>query len=319
MPRVYILILNYRNWQDTLECLESVFRLEYPNFHVIVIDNDSGNGSLERLMEHAKASRWPETSRLTAGTPDYQYFHSRDLGVTVHADSLSRLVFIQNEKNTGFAGGNNIALKLLTGEDAYVWLLNPDMVVQEDTLTQLVNFATGQPARSIIGAVIKYHEQPAKIHFYGGCRIRFYSATIMPVTAPDQVSRLDYISGGSLFTKAAGFREIGLLPEEYFLYWEETDWCYRARQAGFQLAVCPTAVCFDKVGTSIGRGFAAEYYYTRNGLLFVSRYQPGKIPFVVFFSLFRLLKRTLSGRWDRARGIREGILAYLKRDSNEAK
>jgi GT2 family glycosyltransferase len=109
------------------------------------------------------------------------------------------------------------------------------------------------------------------------------------------------------------------LPEEYFLYWEETDWCYRARQAGFQLAVCPTAICYDKVGTSIGRGFTAEYYYTRNGLMFVSRYQPGKIPFVFFFSFFRLLKRSLSGRWDRAKGIREGIKAYLKKDSYEAK
>lgn len=319
MPLVYILILNFRNWQDTLECLESVFQLEYPNFQVIVIDNDSGNGSLERLIEHTRPSQWAAAGQLTAGTPGYQYFHSRDLGVTVHADSFSRLVFIQNQENTGFAGGNNIALKLLTGEDAYIWLLNPDMTVQKDTLTQLVRFAAEQPARSIIGAVIKYHEQPGKVHFYGGCRIRFHSATIMPVTTADEVGRLDYISGGSLFTKAASFREIGLLPEEYFLYWEETDWCYRARQVGYQLAVCPTAICFDKVGTSIGRGFTAEYYYTRNGLMFVSRYKAGKIPFVVFFSLFRLMKRTLSGRWDRARGIRKGILAYLKRDSNEAK
>jgi GT2 family glycosyltransferase len=319
MPRVYILILNYRNWQDTLECLESVFRLQYPNFHAIVIDNDSGNDSLQRLMEWAETSQRTNTGQLPVEPSGYQYFHSRDLEATADPVSFSRLVFIQNEKNSGFAAGNNIVLKLLTGEDAYVWLLNPDMVVQEDTLTQLVNFTTEQPARSIVGAVIKFYEQPGKIHFYGGCRIRFHSATVMPVTAPDQVSRLDYISGGSLFTKAASFREIGLLPEEYFLYWEETDWCYRARQAGYQLAVCPTAICFDKVGTSIGRGFAAEYYYTRNGLLFVSRYQAGKIPFVVFFSLLRLLKRTLSGRWDRVRGIREGILAYLKRDSHEAK
>jgi GT2 family glycosyltransferase len=303
MPRVYILILNYRNWQDTLECLESVFRLQYADFQAIVIDNDSGNDSLQRLME------WAETA-----SPGYQYFHSRDLAATADPASFSRLVLIQNEKNTGFAGGNNIALKLLTGKDAYIWLLNPDMVVQENTLAQLVDFAAGQPARSIIGAVIKYHEQPGKIHFYGGCQIRFNSATVMPVTNPDRISRLDYISGGSLFTRADSYREIGLLPEEYFLYWEETDWCYRARQAGYQLAVCLTAICYDKIGTSIGRGFTAEYYYTRNGLLFVSRYKAGKIPFVFFFSLFRLLKRTLAGRWDRARGIREGILAYLKRD-----
>jgi GT2 family glycosyltransferase len=312
MPRVYILILNYRNWQDTMECLESVFRLQYPNFHAIVIDNDSGNNSLERLMD------WAENRQLPPGSASYQYFSSRDLEKTIDPDSFSRLVFIQNEKNSGFAGGNNVALKLLIDQNAFIWLLNPDMVVQENTLTELVNFALNQPDRSIIGAVIKFYGRD-KIHFYGGSRIRFYSATARPITSPAHIPRLDYISGGSLFTKAASFHDMGLLPEEYFLYWEETDWCYRATQAGYRLAVCFTAICYDKVGTSIGRGFLAEYYYTRNGLIFVSRYQADKIPFVFFFSLFRLLKRTLSGRWDRARGIREGIKAYLKRETSEVK
>ncbi len=176
------------------------------------------------------------------------------------------------------------------------------------------------PEPSYQVSIIRYHEQPDKIHFYGGCQIRFHSATVTPVTDPDRISRLDYISGGSLFTGAASFREIGLLPEEYFLYWEETDWCFRATQAGYQLAVCLKAICYDKIGTSIGRGFTAEYYlYYAIDYFFVSRYNSRKLPFVFFFSFFRLLKRGLTGRWDRAKGIREGIKAYLKRENYEAK
>jgi hypothetical protein len=295
-----------------MECLESVFRLQYPNFHAIVIDNDSGNNSLERLME------WADSKQLPPGSSSYQYFNSRDLEKNIDPDSFSRLVFIQNEKNSGFAGGNNVALTLLAGLDSYIWLLNPDMEVQEDTLDRLVDFAEKHPRNTIIGSVIKFHGQQDKIHFYGGYSIHFYSATVLPVTSLHRLSRLDYVSGGSLFTHAESYRNIGLLPEEYFLYWEETDWCYRARQAGYQLAVCPTAVCYDKVGTTIGRGFQAEYYYTRNGLLFVSRYKSRNLPFVFFFSLFRLVKRALSGRWDRARGIREGIKAYLKGNNYES-
>ena len=84
------------------------------------------------------------------------------------------------------------------------------------------------------------------------------------------LSRLDFISGGCLFTHAINFKRNGLLPEKYFLYWEETDWCYHARKKGCLLNVCTAAVCYDKISTIIGKGYLANYYYTINGLRFTS-------------------------------------------------
>jgi GT2 family glycosyltransferase len=311
MPEIFIVILNYKNWQEVVECLESVFRSSYRNFKVIVVDNASGNDSLEHLM------KWADGYGAPSGDLSYQYFRAQDLDGHTDPASFSRLVFIQNDKNSGFAGGNNVALRLLTGQKGYIWMLNPDMVIQENTLTELVNFSASRPPRSITGIVIKFHDHPDKVHMYGGGRINFDSATSSLIWEQKDIVRLDYISGGALFTRAQNFRELGLLPEEYFLYWEETDWCYRAREKGYELNICLTAVGYDKVGTSVGRGFLADYYYTRNGLLFVDKYKTGKIRRALFAAYLRLMKRVLCVQWARARGVYQGIHAFTKRSDRE--
>ena len=306
-PRVYIIILNYRNWQDTLECLRSVFALRYTNFCVIVVDNDSRNGSMNRLREWADAQPGP------AGPGSYDFYRSEELPSAFAGETLPPLVFIQHDRNSGFAGGNNVAIRPLVGNEGYIWLLNPDIVVQEDMLTQLISFAGAHHEQTIIGSVLKFYDHRESVHYYGGGRVRFGSATVSLVTTVEDIPRLDYISGGALMTKASNFRKLGLLPEEYFLYWEETDWCFRARQAGFELAVCTTAICYDKGGTTIGKGQLAEFFYTRNGLLFVSKYKRGKIAGALCFAGIRLARRILAGQWGRAKGMWKGIAAFLKK------
>ncbi len=309
IPLTNIVILNYKNWQDTIECLESVFRSNCSDFRVFVIDNDSQNDSLKNIMN------WAAHVRGFSLLPN-NFFHGRDLDNIQDIDALPPLVFVQNEKNSGFAAGNNIILRILTREDAFIWLLNPDVVIADSALSELVKFAQSQPAGSIIGSVIKFQKRPEKIHMYGGGRIRFNSATTSLVTKPEDIGKLDYISGGSLFTHASQFRDIGMLPENYFLYWEETDWCYKARSQGKPIAVCLQSVCYDKVGTSIGRGFLAEYYYTRNGLLFLFKYKKRNIRLALVFCLVRIMKNMLTGQWRRARGIYSGAVSFTKMISN---
>lgn len=306
-PRVYIIILNYKNWQDTVECLESVLGLRYDNFSIIVVDNASANGSIQHLME------WADNYPALTTKPAFRYFHSTDLPAAFDGSTLPPLVFIQNDRNAGFAGGNNVAIRALAANDGYIWLLNPDIIVEQNMLTELIRFADARPEHSVIGSVLKLYADRKKIHYYGGGRVRFGSAAISLVTTPEDIPRLDYISGGALLTKTSNFRELGVLPEEYFLYWEETDWCYRARQAGYELDVCTTAICYDKGGTSIGRGYLADFFYTRNGLLFVSKYKRGKIAGALLFVLLRLLKRLASGQWERARGVWKGMTAFLNK------
>jgi GT2 family glycosyltransferase len=325
MSRVYVIILNYKNWKDAAECLETLFRSHYNNFTVIVIDNDSQNDSLEHLFVWADnntlfSKRLSHFSKDILTKPiSYKYFTGDAFTSEIKPVDLPPLVFIQNSKNKGFAGGINPVLSMLAKEDAYVWLLNPDMVVEETTLSDLETFATNHPNESIIGSVIKYYSSPAKIHLYAGGKINFNSATITMLKNKKELAQIDYVSGSSLFTHAKNFHRIGLLPEEYFLYWEETDWCYSAKMKGYNLRLCEKAVCYDKVSTSIGKSFLADYYYTRNGLQFLSKFKKRRIRIALFFTLLRFTKKILYLQPSRAKGVYQGMLSFLNNTIYESK
>ncbi|MFT3909398.1 MAG: glycosyltransferase family 2 protein [Ferruginibacter sp.] len=313
MPRVYVLILNYKKWMDVSECLGTLLRSDHKDYSAIIVDNDSQNNSLENLVA------WARGNVSSLNITGYKYLSPNAMNSEIIPAAFPQLVFIQNDKNKGFAGGINTILKWLLQEDAYVWLLNPDMTVDASALSELVKFAGTSPRKSIVGTVINYHANPGKVHLYGGGRINFNSATVKMITDKNDIGRLDYISGGSFFTHAGNFNELGLLPEEYFLYWEETDCCYRAKKQGYQLLLCETATCYDKVSTSIGKSFLSDYYYTRNGLFFLSKYKKGKVPIAIFFTIFRLLKRIFSARFDRAKGMYRGLLSFLNHDKHAYK
>lgn len=307
-PKVYIIVLNYKQWQDTWACIESVLRSSFRNYSLIIVDNDSKNNSLENIIDQA------ENASIAA--TDYKLYSRDMLNGKIDLHKLPRLTFIQNNSNAGFAGGNNIVLRLLAPLDAYIWLLNPDMIIREDTLAELVSFADKQTADCIIGAEVRTHAGNQELFFYGGGKVNFLAGTIQLIKSPG--SALDYISGGCLFTHAANFKKYGVLPEDYFLYWEETDWCFRAKQQGVALLVCPSAVCYDKVSTVIGKGFLSDYYYCRNGLLFLSKFSKGNLPIALLAMKIRWFKRIVMGQWGRARGVWWGTIDFLKRKFNEA-
>lgn len=304
-PKVYIVILNYRQWEDCRDCLQSVLSSGYANFSVVLIDNSSGNHSLENI-----AAAMPEGI-------SYSLLKREEIKDLDRLPLLTKVTFIQNNINEGFAAGNNLALRLLQHEDAYVWLLNPDMIVQDDTMETLVGFAEEQEHDCIIGAEVRSWSGNQDIHFYGGGKVNFVFATVEKNSRQEAIPQLDYISGASLFTRAENFKKLGLLPEKYFLYWEETEWCYQAKQQGFRLCVCPGAICFDKISAIIGKSFTAHYYYARNGLLFISKFRKKNIALVLFFMGARFVKRTVTGRWGQARGIWRGTLDFLKQKRHE--
>ena len=318
MPPIYIIILNYKKWQDSRDCLESVLRSTYTNFSVFVIDNNSGNNSLEHLSVWLENKIAGETSLQDEPT-SYVLLERRELNGSTDFSKFPKIIFIQNDENAGFAAGNNVVLKFLRDQDAYFWLLNPDMVVKEDTLAELIQFTMRLPSQSIVGAVVRSYSGNRELLIYGGDKVNFLSATVSMIKKPGSVHRLDYISGGCLFTHASNLNQLGLLPEEYFLYWEETDWCYRAKQSGYGLYVCTSATCYNKISTVIGKSFMADYYYARNGLLFISKFRRKNIPFVLFFLGIRFLKRIVTGRWARARGIFKGTMDFFKMKPDEVK
>jgi GT2 family glycosyltransferase len=307
MKVCYIVILNYKRWDETLGCIRSVFTSTYPAFRVIVIDNDSGNGSLERLAEDLgrRPIRFGRAdSPVVPAVMDAAAFSTADLG------KLPEITLVQNLRNAGFAGGNNVALRRLLFEDAYIWLLNPDMTVVGNTLSEMIRMAELGPD-AVIGSVHYSFTQPERIIQLGGARVNYWSGNASFIRKAKDTGRLGYISGGSLLADAAVYRAVGVLPEDYFLYWEETDWCYRARQKGFRMVVCQEAITYDKRSTTIGSGFLADYFYTRNGLLFLKKYKRQFLPTAFLMAFFRIAKKLVLGQGARARGVAQGTLDFL--------
>ncbi len=301
---VYIIIVNYKQWQDTIDCVESILLSDYDQYSIIVVDNNSPNDSIKNLIEWAGKNQDRMSSR---------HFSAPACTGSGELNSVSKLTIIQNDKNAGFAAANNLVLSKLADTDSYVLLLNPDMIATPELLSALINYAGQQPVDAIIGATIRHWPGNHELLFYCGGNVNWNSATIRPARKTSRIEDLDYISGACLFTHASSFKKFGLLPEEYFLYWEETDWCFNAKKNGAVLKVCENAVCYDKISTVIGRGFLSDYYYSRNGLLFVSKSGKGNVALAIAGNGIRILKRLVSGQWSRANGIYRGTVDFLKK------
>ncbi|WEK37584.1 MAG: glycosyltransferase family 2 protein [Candidatus Pseudobacter hemicellulosilyticus] len=312
MKTCYVVVVNYKRWEDTVACLRSLFGSQYPAIKALVVDNLSGNQSLEQIAGQLRAAplEWPAVQ----GQADFTLTTAESLS-GLDFRQLPDLLLVQNNRNAGFAAGNNLVLQYLQHLDGYVFLLNPDMTLHPAAL-QALSGATLQWPNAVFGLQTRSFDQPDQVLFYGGGTIRYATATVKMQETPTDGSQLDYISGGALFLDATTLKAVGLLPEDYFLYWEETDWCQQAIRKGYTLAVCPEAICYDKVSTVIGRGFLSDYYYTRNGLLFLRKYAKGSLPTALLGTFLRAGKRLLAGRGDRAKGMWRGVVDFLTGKDN---
>ncbi|MEW6600603.1 MAG: glycosyltransferase family 2 protein, partial [Nitrospirota bacterium] len=248
-PRVSIVIVNWNGRNDTLECLESVSAIDYPNFNAIIVDNGSHDGSVEAIR-----GRFPEVTVLETG------------------------------KNLGFAGGNNVGILYALGNCAdYVLLLNNDTIVDPLLIKNFMEASAQTEHGGIYGAKIYYFTEPDRIWYAGGRwsdrKSQFIHEGYGCIDKEDEYSAMvetDYACGCALFIKAAIFNKIDLLDEQFFLTFEETDLCYRARRAGFKSYFVPGAKVWHKVSTSFGGAQSAlyEYFMTRNKLLWAEKNLP---------------------------------------------
>lgn len=328
MSRVYILLVNWNGWLDTIECLESVFRLDYPDVRVVVCDNASDDGSLERIREWAdgrlaapygaslslrylprppvaKPLSWVELDRIPA-----------ENGGNLALDP--QLALIRSERNLGFAGGNNVGLRyaMSRGDAGFIWLLNNDTVTDGRALSALVSRIQEAPGAGMCGSTLLFYDRPDIVQALGGgyylpCfavawHLGQRRQFAMP-SRPQRVERcLSYINGASLLVTAGFVREIGLMCEDYFLYFEELDWTLRA-SGRFSLAYAPDSLVYHKVGRSIGtrshpgsKSLTCDYHNLRNRLIFTRRFYPWALPAVRVGLGVEALARLLCGRPRRA-------------------
>ncbi|MCX6075092.1 MAG: glycosyltransferase family 2 protein [Campylobacterales bacterium] len=266
--KVYIILLNYNGWKDTIECLESVLKNDYENYQIIVVDNDSPNNSMEYIKAWAEGKQeviYDENSQLKhLSQPyepkplDYVYYTKEEAlsgGDQIKESEYNNpLIFIQAGENGGFAAGNNIGIKYALEKDdfEYVWLLNNDTVIERDSLNcQIKYFESNKNSIGILGSMLYFYYNQNVLQGIGG-RYNPFTAQLELTKDLNKQESIDYIIGASMFVSKNFINKVGLMEEKYFLYFEELDWAIRGKNKNFTSDVCRSSIVYHKEGASIG-------------------------------------------------------------------
>lgn len=310
--RAAVIVLNWNGWKDTIECLASLAHLHHSSYCVIVVDNASNDDSFHQI------SAWVEDNVGIGG--HYNRF------VKLKEDELAafrsplqpmEILLVKASVNGGYARGNNLGIHLAMQCGAtHFWILNNDTVVHQDALCALERVVTNDPTVGIVGSVLLYYDDRTRIQAYGGATFDRYKArgsqiangltfdaqTIMSLSSAAPA----YISGASTLVTDRFVKDVGVMEEGYFLYYEEIDWAIRSSKR-WRLAISPESLVYHKEGASIGtstrsaRSFLSQYYLNRNLLIFYRRFLPWMSAFAVMRVLREVARCVFRGDLGRAR------------------
>lgn len=292
-PKVSIIILNWNGWKDTIECLESLYQIAYPNYDVIVVDNGSDDESIEKIKEWAKGkmkvkSKFFEYNPMKKPIRYIEYnreaVETEEIKEIQDLPSDRKMIIIRNERNYGFAEGNNVGMRyaLRALDPDYILLLNNDTVVESKFLSELVEVAEGDEKIGIVGPSIYLFSKPDKLQFEWKYK---------KINIPKE----DYSLSGCVFLiKSSLINIVGLLDPAYFLYYEENDYFARAKKNGYKVKYVPTKnKVLHKVSASVNKVSELQIYYmTKNRFLFMKK-NSTRLQFLLFFLNFFIKDFTL--------------------------
>jgi len=257
-PLVYIIILNFNGLEDTQACLESLKTVDYDNYKIIIVDNNSGVEEVEKLEKSVSEN----------------------------------IQLIKSDTNTGFAGGNNIGIKKAIEQKAeYILLLNNDTVVDKDFINELVD--PFKDTKVAITTSKIFYQDRKEIIWYAGANFNKFSGESIHLGEGQvdseefsETKEVERASGCSMMVKREVFEEIGLLDDKYFLLFEESEFCWRARAKGYITIFCSKSIIWHKVSsTTKSNSPRYIYYYKRNQLYFTKKYFSPTHWWVMFFYL----------------------------------
>ena len=241
-PKVYIIVLNWNMADDSVECIDSLKKLNYDNFQILLIDNGSSDES-----------------------------------VTIFKKRFPGIEMIQNKENEGYAGGNNIAMKHAIAKGAdYIFIVNNDVILDSNCVNELIDAAKEKKEGGIFAPKVYYYDHPKTINSLGTSmdwfRLRPYLGFCGQEDKGqfDQIRKTEILVGCALLVKKETIEKIGLIDEKFFLFHEEADWCLRIIRRGFKNFVIPKAVAYHKVSITAKKIPSLVSYYNIRNFLYLA-------------------------------------------------
>jgi len=283
--KVYVDIIHYSNIEDTLKLIENFLNISYPNFQLIIVNNNPQSDLETSIKDWLKS----KNIRLIE-----EYVVNDEIKEFKLESFLYPLVYIQVEKNMGYASGVNKGIKyaLSKNDFSYIWILNNDLIVDKDALKYLVECAEEYKNKrkkvGIIGSKLLYYYNPNILQGIGGKYNKYFALTKHIGGFEEDRGqydrdgiKIDYVIGASMFVTKEFLEDVGLMDERYFLYFEDLDWSERAKRKGYELIYCWKSKVYHKEGGSIGssskgelKSELADYYGLRNRIIFTKKFYP---------------------------------------------
>ncbi|MBI4128544.1 MAG: glycosyltransferase family 2 protein [Parcubacteria group bacterium] len=297
MSTVAIIIVNYNGWRDTIALLDSLERLSYRDFFVVVVDNASPDPENKTRLTRYTATRYP-------------------------------LKLIFNDHNIGFSGGNNRGMAYAHEKGAsYFFLLNNDTLVEPECLTRLVAFLDQCQGKRWVSPSIFFADRPDTIWFGGGSfnwlaggKHRYYG--FAGSFLPPEARQCDFLTFAAVLMPRETIDDIGYMDERFFLYYEDVDYSLSARRAGYTLWMVPNTRIIHKASVTtkkLGTPSIMRYHH-RNILLLAEKHLPRVMrPCMHIWVGWMLAKQYgkiffFPSHRDIAVGIREGVFDYYRRN-----
>lgn len=322
-PKIAIIVLNWNKWQDTIECLESVYQITYPNYEVILVDNGSEDESIQKIKEYCEGK-----IKVTSGFFNYEP-KNKPIKIIEYTKSEAesgnggkfedlpkdrKMILIKNDKNYGFAEGNNIAMNyaLSALKPDYILLLNNDTVVDREFLSELTSTGESYESAGIIGPKIYYYDDPKRIWV----TVPYGNMGKIDCGEFKGIIEVKWVVGCAFFLRTSTINEIGLFDPDFFLYGEESDYCMRVHKAGYKMYITNSSLIWHKEPLEGKIKPYQVYYENRNTILLWYKNYP-RIKFYIYLIVFnirpfRLLRLLRDGRSNLISpmllGLKDGVL-----------
>lgn len=288
-PDISIITVNYNGFRDTCELITSLHEhIKSCHYELIVVDNGSSQNEALLLQK-----------------------------------AFPQVTTIRSEQNLGFSGGNNLGIRVAKGN--YIMLLNNDTYISDDCLHFLSETLESNPNIGAVGPKIKFAFSPQNIQFAGFTPLSKYTLRNRAIgyNEPDKgqydASRpTSFLHGAALMIKRDVIKNVGEMPEIFFLYYEEMDWCTQITRHGYQLWYDPRCTIFHKESQTTGQNSPMKtYYLTRNRLLYAWRNREGCTLFIsLLYQLYmanfkNIVVNLLNGKMPQARATLKGCMDFF--------